>query len=151
MQQGGWNQGGQQQGGYPPPGGHGQMQGGAPPPGAPPGMGMPQAPQMPTADESKSFFAGLFDFSFTNLVAPKVIKVLYIIFLVVLALGTLAGLGMAAITLIQGEIIAAIFSVIILPFAVVLYLIFGRIYFELIILAFRMLECLDTIAKNTAK
>lgn len=149
MQQGGWNQGGHQQGGYPPPGGH--MQGGAPPPGAPPGMGMPQAPQMPTAEESKGFFAGLFDFTFTNLVAPKVIKVLYIIFLIILALGTLAGLGMVVISLISGEIIAAFLSLIILPFAVVLYLIFGRIYFELIILAFRMLETLDTIAKNTSK
>jgi hypothetical protein len=114
-------------------------------------MGMQGGPQMPSVEESKGFFAGLFDFSFKNLVAPRVIKVLYIIFLIALALGTLGGLGAVVLSLIGGEILAALFTLIMLPFAIVLYLILGRVYFELIILAFRMLETLETIAKNTSK
>jgi len=112
-------------------------------------MGMPPAPQMPTAEESKGFFAGLFDFSFTNLVTPKVIKFLYILFLIGLALGTLGGLGLILVTLLQGEILAALGIMVLLPIAVLLYLILGRMYHELIILAFRMLETLERIAKNT--
>ncbi len=109
------------------------------------------APQMPSADEGKSFFAGLFDFKFENLIAPKVIKVLYGLFLIALALGALAGLGMVLLSLIQGQIIAALGILVVMPFALVIYLILGRMYHELIILAFRMLETMDRIEKNTRK
>lgn len=110
-------------------------------------MGMP--PQMPTAEESKGFFAGLFDFSFQNLVTPKVIKVVYILALVMLALGVLGGLGMILVLLIQGEILPALAFMIILPIYTFLGLLVMRIYHELIILGFRVLETLEAIKKNT--
>ena len=111
-------------------------------------MGMPPA-HVPTAEESKGFFAGLFDFSFTNLVTPKVIKVLYILFLVGLALATLGGIGAILLMLIDGNILKALGFMVALPILLVLYLILGRVYHELIILAFRMLETLEAIKKNT--
>lgn len=152
MQQGGWGghpgqPGMPQQGGYMPQPGM-QQQYGAPPPGAPPGFA---PPQVPSPEEAKGFISGLFDFSFTNLVAPKVIKFLYGLFLVVWALGILGGLGMVVFTLIQGEIIGALVSLILLPIVAVVYLILIRMYHELIIIMFKIAENLEQIKTNTMK
>lgn len=109
---------------------------------------MPPA-HVQTAGDDKGFFSGLFDFSFTNLVTPKVIKVLYILFLIGMALATLGGLGAILLMLIDGQILPALMFMVVLPIALALYLILGRVYHELIILAFRMLETLEAIKKNT--
>jgi len=103
------------------------------------------------AADSKGFFAGLFDFSFENLVALKVIKVLYGIFLLALAGGILLGLGGSVLSIVNGEILAGLGTLIVLPIAALLYLILGRVYFELIVLAFKIAEDADEIAKNTRK
>jgi hypothetical protein len=103
------------------------------------------------AADSKGFFAGLFDFSFENLVALKVIKVLYGIFLLALAGGILVGLGGAVLSIINGQILAGLGTLVVLPIAALLYLILGRVYFELIVLAFKIAEDADEIAKNTRK
>jgi hypothetical protein len=178
MAQGGWNPPpggyGQPPGGYgQPPGGHAPPPGGqAPPPGgfAPPPGGYGQAPggppggfapppqqgyQAPSAaalaEQSKGFFSGLFDFSFENLIALKVIKVLYGLFLLALALGILGGLGSAIFSIINGQILAGLGMLILEPIGALLYLILGRVYFELIIVAFKIAEDADEIAKNTRK
>ncbi len=177
MAQGGWNPPpggyGQPPGGYgQPPGGHAPPPGGqAPPPGgfAPPPGGYGQAPGAPPggyappqqgfqppsaaalAEQSKGFFAGLFDFSFENLIALKVIKVLYGLFLLALALGILGGLGSAVFSIINGQILAGLGMLILLPIGALLYLILGRVYFELIIIAFKIAEDADEIAKNTRR
>ncbi|MES1187152.1 MAG: DUF4282 domain-containing protein [Myxococcales bacterium] len=160
MAQGGWNP---PPGGYaPPPGGHAPPPGGfAPPPGGhgppPGGYAPPQQhhyqppPVSATAAQSKGFFAGLFDFSFENLVALKVIKVLYGLFLLALAGGILFGLGGAVLSIVNGQILAGLGMLVVLPVAALLYLILGRVYFELIVLAFKIAEDADEIAKNTRK
>lgn len=147
------------QGGYNPPpggfaGGYPQQQHGAYQPPA------PQAP-LPTppagglkggaTSQSKGFFAGLFDFSFETFVALKVIKVLYGLFLVLLALGILAGLGASVVAMVQGELLTGLGMLVLLPFAAIIYLVLGRVYFELIIVAFKIAEDADEIAKNTRK
>ena len=93
----------------------------------------------------------MFDLSFKNLVAPKVIKVLYIIYLIFICIGILFGLGTVLMALVSGEIIGALIALVVLPIGVVFGLIMGRIYFELIILSFRILETLDSIDKNTKR
>ena len=147
MAQGGWN---------PPPGG--APGGYAPPPqqpmGYPPhGAVMPPAPAMAGLGnaQSKGFFAGLFDFSFETFVALKVIKVLYGLFLLLLVLGVLGGLGAAVIAMIQGEVLAGIGMLVLLPIVTVIYLVLGRVYFELIIVAFKIAEDADEIARNTRR
>jgi len=111
---------------------------------------MPQSASAAVAD-SKGFFAGLFDFSFENLIALKVMKVLYGIFLLALALGVLGGLGTSVISVINGQVLAGLGMLVLLPFGAILYLILGRVYFELIVVAFKIAEDLDEIAKNTRK
>ena len=162
MAQGGWNP---PPGGYaPPPGGQAPPPGGyAPPPGgfAPPPGGFAPPPQQQhyqqqppvgaMAAQSKGFFAGLFDFTFENLVALKVIKVLYGLFLLGLAGGILFGLGGAVLSIFNGQVLAGLGMLVVTPFAALLYLILGRVYFELIIVAFKIAEDADEIAKNTRK
>ncbi len=174
MAQGGWNPppGGYGPPGAPPPGGYGPPGGPppGPPPGAPGGYGPPggyapqqpppqyqppMAQQMPSAAQSsalaKGFFAGLFDFTFETFVALKVIKVLYGIFLLALALGILGGIGAAIIAIFQGNILQGLGMLILLPIGAIVYLVMGRVYFELIIVAFKIAEDADEIARNTRK
>jgi hypothetical protein len=103
------------------------------------------------AAQSKGFVAGLFDFSFENLIALKVIKVLYGIFLLALAFGILGGLGSVVMSIINGNVLVGLGMLVVLPIAALLYLILGRVYFELIIVAFKIAEDADEIAKNTRK
>lgn len=172
MSQGGWN---------PPPGGPGgypqQQPGGYPQPAQQvhnpqvhnPQMHNPQAhypgaPANPVAGpqgiggvsgkpnaQEKGFFAGLFDFSFETFVALKVMKVMYGLFLILLALGVLGGLGASVVTMVQGEVLAGLGILIALPIVAILYLVLGRVYFELVIVAFKIAEDADEIARNTRK
>lgn len=106
--------------GQPPPG----WQGGPPPgpPGGPPGgppMGYPGGPGGPGGGgqmqaEGKNFFAALFDYSFTNFATPGLIRVLYIVSTVLIALAYLAnviiyfqlGAGFGLVALLVGAIVA---------------------------------------------
>jgi len=109
-------------GGQPPYGsGYGQQ----PPPGwgPPPGPGGPGGPGMggpagmgggQLQSEGKNFFAALFDYSFNNFATPGLIRVLYIVGTVLIALGYLfqviAGFALSAgyglILLVVGAIVA---------------------------------------------
>ena len=149
------------QGGYGPPAGYPQQQpmgyqqpapqpaygGGGPGGFGPAGLG----PSANTSSQAKGFFAGLFDFSFETFVALKVIKVLYALFLILLALGILGGIGASVMSMVQGEVLAGIGMLVALPFAALLYLVLGRVYFELIIVGFKIAEDADEIARNTRK
>jgi hypothetical protein len=167
MSQGGWNPPpGGGPGGYPQqqPGGYQQPaqqvhspqmhppQGHYPgPPAANPGPGgIGGVGGKPNAQE-KGFFAGLFDFSFETFVALKVIKVMYGLFLILLALGVLGGLGASVVTMVQGEVLAGLGILIALPIVAILYLVLGRVYFELVVVAFKIAEDADEIARNTRK
>jgi hypothetical protein len=126
------------------------MHGGGGPGAGPGGFGSGGASPVVGA-QTKGFFSGLFDFSFETFVALKVIKVLYGLFLLLLALGVLAGLGGSIMSMVQGEVLAGLGILIALPFAALLYLILGRVYFELIIVGFKIAEDADEIARNTRK
>jgi hypothetical protein len=161
MQQGGWNPppGGPQPGyGQPqgqPQGGFGQpQQGYGPPPGAAPQQGYQPAPApmgggMPAMPAQLGFMAGLFDFSFTTFIATKVIKVLYGIFLLALVLGILGFIGTSIMAMVNGAILQGLGLLVVTPILAVLYLILGRMYFELIIVAFRVAENLTEINRKT--
>ena len=79
------------------------------------------------------------------------IKVLYGLFLLVLGLGIIDGLLGAVFAMISGDIIRGLGMLIALPIGAIIYLVLGRVYFELIIVAFKIAEDADEIAKNTRK
>lgn len=114
----GWS-GGQQP---PYPGGYGQQppQGWGPPPGQQPGYGDPSAyppgpgPGNSPQAQAKGFFSALFDFGFNHFATPAVVKILYVIGLVLIALfyisavisGFVVGVGPGLLALIIGAIVA---------------------------------------------
>ena len=152
--------GGPPPGGMPPggpPGGHG---GGFNPPygyGQPPQGGPPQpqyaapTPPAPTqpGNVEKGFFGGLLDLSFSTFVTTRVIKVLYVLWLLALVFGALGGLAMSGFALVNGDVLRGILVLVVLPFALVAYLILGRMWHELIIVQFRIAENLEELNRKT--
>jgi hypothetical protein len=150
----------QQPGGYqqaPQPGGYQQ---------APQGYGQPaqaQPPQQPmggfgggnaaamAADLQKGFVGAMFDFSFNNYVTPKIVKVLYGLWILFAALTILAGMGGGVMQIVStyGSAGLGIVQILIAPFAGILVLILGRVYMEVLIVLFKIAENLGDINRKT--
>jgi hypothetical protein len=87
--------------------------------------------------ESKGFFGSLFDLSFSSLVTPKIIKVIYVLTLIAIALGAIVFIisafstnsGFGALTLL---ILAPIFSL--------FYIVYARVFLEFFLAIFRVAE-----------
>lgn len=177
MSQSGWNQGAPPQGygqqpqqqqpqGYgappqqQPQQGYGQQPQQQQPqqPYAPPGASQPMGGAMGGAMAGLSkgaaggFVAGLIDFSFTNFIATKVLKVLYGIWLLAAGLGVLVGLYGVVDTMFLNKYSSfaqGLVQLIVLPFALAAWVVIGRVYFELLIVIFRIAENLTEINAKT--
>jgi hypothetical protein len=140
--------------------GQGQYQGYQPPSYAQPGQGAsvpppqwnasagstPAKPRQRTAGE-KGFLGSLFDFSFTSLVTPKIVKVLYILFTIWTAL---IGLSILIIGFKTGGVAGGLFTLIIVePIFVLLTLGIYRVVLEMFMVVFRMHDELKQIRDNT--
>lgn len=86
--------------------------------------------------DAKGFFGALFDLSFTEFITTRLVKLLYIL---VITFGVLMALGMliGAMSRGWGPTIGALF---VAPIFLLLYIIFARVYMELIIVLFRIAE-----------
>ena len=139
--------------------GQGQYQGYQPPSYAQPGQGAPvpppqwqAAPPAPAkprqrAAGEKGFLGSLFDFSFTSLVTPKIVKVLYILFTIWTAL---IGLSILIIGFKTGGVAGGLFTLIIVePIFVLLTLGIYRVVLELFVVVFRIYDELKKISANT--
>ncbi len=133
--------------GYQPPSYAQSGQGAVPPPqwqAAPPTPGKPR--QQRAAGE-KGFVGSLFDFSFTSLVTPKIIKVLYILFTIWTAL---LGLSILIIGFKTGGVAGGLFTLIIVePIFVLLTLGIYRVVLELFMVVFRIYDETKKIRENT--
>jgi Domain of unknown function (DUF4282) len=138
----------------------GQYQGYQPPSYAQPGPGAavpppgwqgsavsaPAKPRQRSAGE-KGFLGSLFDFSFTSLVTPKIVKVLYILFTIWTAL---IGLSILVIGFKTGGVAGGLFTLIIVePIFVLLTLGIYRVVLELFMVVFRIYEETKKIRENT--
>lgn len=94
------------------------------------------------ADE-KGFIGCLFDFSFTNFVTEKIIKILYVLAIV---FSVLSGLAMLAsgFNAMKYSAAAGMFQIILAPVVTFLAIVWSRIMLELVIVIFK-------IADNTTK
>lgn len=97
-----------------------------------------------------SFFKALFDFSFQSYVTNKIIKVLYVIALIVEALGAVIMLIVGLVQIGQparlGGGPAWLLSIIFVPIAFFLIVIATRVYFELLIIIFQVAENIRDMA-----
>lgn len=106
---------------------------------------VPPVPPVPPQDYERGFFEALMDTRFENLITPKLVSFVYIVGMIVLAIGTviavIAGFADSAGT--------GVLFLIIAPLIALLYLIVLRLWLELIVVAFKIRDAADTIADNT--
>ncbi len=106
---------------------------------------MTSMPGMGGSDDGyKGFFPTLFDFSLSSFLAPKVIRILYIVGVVLICLG---GIGFLLATLASGGS-GIIIGLILVPLFTLLYLIILRIQVEFVIVAFRTFETVKEIRSD---
>ena len=127
--------------------------------GAPPQAPSPYGaggtpPQGDASAPAKSFVKSLFDFKFESFIAPRLLGILYGIFLIGLVLVLLGGIGSGLMAIISGatssygsgaQVMQGIMVIGVTPFAVVLYLLIGRMYFEIMAVMFRGVALLESI------
>lgn len=130
-----------QSGGY--PGGQYYQQPGVPP--QQPAGGYAQ----PAPSSGTGFFGALFDFSFREFITTRIIKIVYILWLVMIAFGFLGGLitsisvmneqylGFLGVLMLIGTFIGTAISVLL-----------SRIILELLIVAFRISEDLSALRQR---
>jgi hypothetical protein len=114
-----------------------------------PSPGVKPAPSASRQQQSSNagFIGSLFDFGFTNLVTPKIIKVIYILITVVVALFALGFLILAFST---GGVLAGLFVLIIVdPIMALLYLSLARMTLELYMVIFKIYDEAKQIRINT--
>jgi hypothetical protein len=133
------------------------------PPYGPPGAALGYAPSSThqggarsTSQAQKGFFAGLFDLSFTTFVTTRVLKVLYVFYLVAVGCALLGGVGTGLLTVVAGgandsggAAVLGVVQIIVAPFACIFALIYGRILFECVAVFFRVAEHLSEINRKT--
>ena len=86
----------------------------------------------------KGFFGALFDISFASFVTTKIIKVLYVLAMVVAALIALAYVIFALHG--RASVCGLLTLVMFAPLAFLLYVIYTRVFLELVIVIFRIME-----------
>ena len=91
------------------------------------------------------FFESLMDTRFDHLITPKLIRFLYIVSMVVLAIGTL----IVIISAFADKVGTGILALILAPIGALIYLIVIRLWLELIIVTFKIREAADQVAANT--
>jgi hypothetical protein len=94
--------------------------------------------------DAMGFLGTLFDFSFSEFLTPKIIKILYAIGLVLAAIGALVFIGAGFH---RGAGIGILF-LIISPVVFLLYAVVVRIYLELMLVLFRIAGRVDEIASR---
>lgn len=85
----------------------------------------------------KGFFASLFDISFRSLVTTRIIRVLYVLYMI--AIGLVA-LGFIVSAFNANTALGVLVLVIGAPLAFFVYLIFVRVWLEVVIALFRIME-----------
>ena len=99
----------------------------------------------PSQDIRRGFFESLMDTRFDSLITPKLIRFLYVVSIVVLAIGIVV----AIIAGFAEDVGTGILLLLLAPIVALIYLIVIRLYLELIIVAFKIREAAEEIAGNT--
>ena len=96
--------------------------------------------------EGKGLLASLFDLDFRYFITLKFLKVIYVVVMLVIGLGAL----LFFFSLASRGAGSAILGLVLAPIGALLYLVFARVYLELIALLFRIAENTTRIADSLA-
>jgi hypothetical protein len=112
-----------------------------------PGHGAEYHPETFTLEErskivqTKGFFGALFDLSFSEFVTTKLIKVLYVLLLILIAIGFLIVFFGGIVGLFRhGGFAQGLLTIVLAPIGALLYVILARMWMELVIVLFRIAE-----------
>lgn len=119
-----------------------QQPGPQPYPPQPPGYQQP--PVGPRYDNDKGFFGSLFDFSFDNFIATKLVKFLYVLSLIGVTIAAIFFLIAGLVALGNGDSFGLL-SIILAPILWLVYLILARLWLELVIVMFKISEDIKDI------
>jgi hypothetical protein len=101
----------------------------------------------PPASFDRGFFESLMDTRFDSLITPKLIRFLYVVSMIVLAVGVLF-LVVASFT---NGVGSGIVALILAPLGALIYLIVIRLWLELIVVTFKIRDAADQVAENTRR
>jgi hypothetical protein len=87
--------------------------------------------------ETKGFFGSLFDISFSSLITTKIIKVLYVLTLILIGLGYVF-FTISAFAADSGA--GALVLFIVGPILSLFYVVYARVFLEIVIALFRIME-----------
>ena len=90
--------------------------------------------------ENQEFFAGLFDFSFDNFIALKVIKVLYALLIISYVIMSLGGIIAGCSDLVNHQPLEGIAIIILSPIISLILIFFTRIFMEMMAVVFKIAE-----------
>ena len=108
-----------------------------------------QPPSGPRYDNDRGFFGSLFDFSFDNFIATKLVKFLYVLTLIMLSIASLVYLVLGLVALGNGSGYGLLF-IILAPVIWLFGLVVSRLYLELVIVMFKISEDIKDIRDNGA-
>ena len=103
---------------------------------------------MPPSQAPRGFFGKLFDFSFETFITPSIIKILFMLILAVIALGAL---GMIIVAFSQSVAAGLGMLIIGVPIGGFLYILFARVWLEIVVVLFRIEENTSVMAERSAK
>lgn len=108
----------------------------------------PPPPQPPERQaRGDGFFESLMDTRFDHLITPTMIRFLYIVAMILIALGALAVIIAAFAESAGGGVIALILA----PIFALIYLIVTRLWLELVIVIFKIRDAAEEVAANTRR
>ena len=95
----------------------------------------------------QDFFDTLFDFSFTEFITTKIVKVLYGIGILIAGVAAIAFI----ISAFEAAAIWGILALLVSPIVFLIYTILFRVWLEVVIVLFRISENVGDIAKSKSK
>ena len=119
------------------------------PPYGPGQPGVYQPPVGPRYDNDKGFFGSLFDFSFDNFIATKLVKFLYVLTLILLSVAAIIYLIAGLVALGNGSGYGLLL-IVLAPVVWLFGLVVARLYLELVIVMFKISEDIKDIRDTGA-
>lgn len=101
----------------------------------------------PPVQTQLGFFQSLKDTRFNSLITPKLVRFLYVVSVVVLAIGV----PVFIVTGFAHSARAGVIALIVTPIIAFIYLILVRLYLELIVVTFKIRDAAERVAENTTK
>ncbi len=95
-----------------------------------------------TMEEPKGFFTTLFDFSFSEFIVPKIVQTLFVIGIFAAAIGAFFFINWGF----RGGFFTGLLTLIFSPVIFVFYVILVRVFLEVVMVLFRILDKLTKIA-----